>query len=487
MNRTLFRTLILLIFLIRFGTHVQEAFPATYNSPDTLNAKTAKSYHQKAYGLRLTDPQLSLSFARRAESIALKIGDSNELAEAYRISGIAFTYLNERDSAINKYLKSLSLFQKNEDELGEARVSNNIANIWVDIDYEKSLVYFKRVLKIALKRNVKDLTAGAYLNIGNAYYQNKQYKISLDNYEKSRKIFTVTKNTIGLTQSLQNIGLIYYRTGNLELAENYLLLAKARAQEYSLNNTIAMLNLTLSSIYMAKNNFPAASNCITEGLAFANLIGDEHRKKQFIYSLYELEKKQNNFKEALGYLKEVYIYDSLNYRRNLASNIGLVQQTFKQQQTQKENELTIQSQRNAKKLSLAIGIVAVLSFFVIFLLIKSNRRSKESNQQLQELNDEIITQKNKVDRINHQLEELIAERTKDLIIKNQKLSEYSSHLSHQIRGPVATLKGLMMLVEENMVQSNEIAPQIKKCVDDIDTKIMDINDALNDPTKKGLS
>ncbi|WP_182995396.1 tetratricopeptide repeat protein [Pelobium manganitolerans] len=371
--------------------------------------------------------------------------------------------------------------------MGEARVSNNIANIWVDIDYEKSLVYFKRVLKIALKRNVKDLTAGAYLNIGNAYYQNKQYKISLDNYEKSRKIFTVTKNTIGLTQSLQNIGLIYYRTGNLELAENYLLLAKARAQEYSLNNTIAMLNLTLSSIYMAKNNFPAASNCITEGLAFANLIGDEHRKKQFIYSLYELEKKQNNFKEALGYLKEVYIYDSLNYRRNLASNIGLVQQTFKQQQTQKENELTIQSQRNAKKLSLAIGIVAVLSFFVIFLLIKSNRRSKESNQQLQELNDEIITQKNKVDRINHQLEELIAERTKDLIIKNQKLSEYSSHLSHQIRGPVATLKGLMMLVEENMVQSNEIAPQIKKCVDDIDTKIMDINDALNDPTKKGLS
>jgi signal transduction histidine kinase len=103
------------------------------------------------------------------------------------------------------------------------------------------------------------------------------------------------------------------------------------------------------------------------------------------------------------------------------------------------------------------------------------------------LNEEVVKQKNNVDRINQQLEEIIVERTKDLIIKNQKLSEYSSHLSHQIRGPVATLKGLMMLVEDKLVESNEVAPQIKKCVDDIDEKIMNINEALHDSNKEGLT
>ncbi|MBC7653952.1 MAG: hypothetical protein H7098_05685, partial [Oligoflexus sp.] len=163
------------------------------------------------------------------------------------------------------------------------------------------------------------------------------------------------------------------------------------------------------------------------------------------------------------------------------------QQTLKQQQQQKENELIIQAQKNAQKLSIASFVVAVLAFFVIFLLIKTNNKSKQSNIKLKALNEEVSRQKNNVDKINHRLEELIAERTKDLIIKNQKLSEYSSHLSHQIRGPVATLKGLMLLIEEGMVDSNEITPQIVKCVNKIDEQIMDINEALNNPTRYHLN
>jgi signal transduction histidine kinase len=128
-----------------------------------------------------------------------------------------------------------------------------------------------------------------------------------------------------------------------------------------------------------------------------------------------------------------------------------------------------------------------MAFFVIFLLIKTNKKSKQSNIKLKALNEEVSRQKENVDKINHRLEELIAERTKDLILKNQKLSEYSSHLSHQIRAPVATLKGLMLLIEEGMVDSNEITPQIVKCVNKIDEQIMDINEALNDPTRYHLN
>lgn len=454
---------------------------------DTLNISTAQKFNTKSYNLRLIDPEQALRLGQRAEVIARKIDAKTEIAEANRVIGISFEYLNESDSSLSHYTIALKLFQQLGDAVGEAKVLNNIGNLWREIDHEKALDYYRRTLKVAEKFKQKDLVAGSLLNIGNTYMQNKQYEIALKYYKKSRSLFVKLNNPIGITQSTQNIGVIYNRLNNLTDAEHYLLEANKMARDNSLNHSIAAINMTLSSIYIKKKQFDKAEKYLEEGLGFVKLLNDERKMYEYIYTQHDLERKRNNFKKALEYLKQVYTYDSVNYKKNLASNILLVQQTFKQQQTQKENELTIQSQRNAKKLSLAIGIVAVLSFFVIFLLIKSNKRSKQSNQQLQELNDEIITQKNKVDRINHQLEELIAERTKDLIIKNQKLSEYSSHLSHQIRGPVATLKGLMMLVEENMVQSNEIAPQIKKCVDDIDTKIMDINDALNDPTKKGLS
>ena len=40
-----------------------------------------------------------------------------------------------------------------------------------------------------------------------------------------------------------------------------------------------------------------------------------------------------------------------------------------------------------------------------------------------------------------------------------------------------------MLIEGSLVESKDVVPQIKKCVDEIDAQIMDINQALHDPSR----
>ena len=102
------------------------------------------------------------------------------------------------------------------------------------------------------------------------------------------------------------------------------------------------------------------------------------------------------------------------------------------------------------------------------------------------LNQEVFKQKEDLDRINHTLEKTIDERTKDLKIKNNKLSEYSSHLSHQIRSPVATIKGLLILDAEQLIDQEEFIQQLQVCVDDIDQKILNINEMLNNNQKHSL-
>jgi light-regulated signal transduction histidine kinase (bacteriophytochrome) len=82
--------------------------------------------------------------------------------------------------------------------------------------------------------------------------------------------------------------------------------------------------------------------------------------------------------------------------------------------------------------------------------------------------------------VNHHLEEIIDERTKDLQIKNKKFSDYSSYLSHQIRGPIATLRGLMNLEKEGLVDEKECIDMMDKCVSDIDQKIIEMSEMLND-------
>src|SRR6201995_4879557 len=133
-----------------------------------------------------------------------------------------------------------------------------------------------------------------------------------------------------------------------------------------------------------------------------------------------------------------------------------------------------------------VTTVSGLLLLVVAMLIANVRRKKHTNARLTELNSEVSRQKDNLDRINHHLEEIIDERTKDLQVKNKKLSEYSSYLSHQIRGPIATLKGLMNLEKEGLVDQPECIRMMNKCVGEIDDKIIEMSDMLHDPVKTSL-
>jgi len=171
---------------------------------------------------------------------------------------------------------------------------------------------------------------------------------------------------------------------------------------------------------------------------------------------------------------------------NISDKISLLESQHIQLEKQKENELTIAKQKNTQLFLWASIAIAIMAFFVIFLLIKIVRKSAENNRELSRLNLEISKQKDDLDMINQNLEEIIEDRTRDIKIKNKKLSEYSSHLSHQIRSPVATLKGLMLLEKDDLIEKDELVEQIGKCVYDLDDKIMNINENLNNPNKSSL-
>src|SRR5690606_41921420 len=128
-----------------------------------------------------------------------------------------------------------------------------------------------------------------------------------------------------------------------------------------------------------------------------------------------------------------------------------------------------------------------LFLLMIGLLVRSIQRKAKTNKQLTVLNSEISQQKEELDWINQRLEQIIEERTKDLQHKNQKLSQYSWHLSHQIRGPIATMKGLMLLEKDKLIEWDEFIQEMDKCLEDIDYKILNINEMLHDPNVGGFS
>jgi len=476
----------LILIFISFFTYTQSIQKSSVNIKKNSDTTKVIQLNSQAFKSRLINPDITIAEAKKALALALKLNYTDGIAESYRVIGVGNSYKNSIDAAIENYLNALTYFKRNENLEGEAKVYNNIGNLYRDIDYNKSLENFEKSLKIATKLDIKDLIAGLNLNIGTAYQQRKNYSKALIYYQKSLSRFKSLNNKIGIIQSHQNLGVLYLNLMDFKSAESHLIEALKSSKEEKLNNSIAAINLTLSSVHIAQSRFEKAEKSIEEGLKYAELLHDSKLVRNYTLTSFELENKRKNYFRALNYLRKAYRQDSAKYVNNISDKISLLESQHIQLEKQKENELTIAKQKNTQLFLWASIAIAIMAFFVIFLLIKIVRKSAHNNKELSRLNFEISKQKDNLDMINQNLEEIIEDRTRDIKIKNKKLSEYSSHLSHQIRSPVATLKGLMLLEKDDLIEKDELVEQIGKCIYDLDDKIMNINENLNNPKKSSL-
>lgn len=442
--------------------------------------------NRQAYDIHLTDHEQTLVKGQQALELAIKLNYTNGIAEAYRILGIGEAYSRNSQMAIGNYLNALSYFKRANNLLGQAKVYNNIGNLYLELDYDESLIYLLKGLNMAQKLGNDKLMASAYLNIGNVYQRKKNFSKSLDYYTKSRDLFVKLKDPVYPIVILENIGVIYYKLKQYDKAEQLLLEANKEAKNKDLNTPLGKIDLTLSSLYLENQKYDQAAKFLEEGVGYAQATKDDDLEADFTYNSYQLEFHKKNYEQALSYLHTIYVRDSTLQANMLTSDLSLMKKQHDQQEKQRENELIIERQKNDRvKFWWAVSGSGLL-LVVIALLVGNVKRKAKTNARLTELNSEVSRQKDNLDRINHHLEEIIDERTRDLQIKNKKLSEYSSYLSHQIRGPIATLKGLMNLEKEGLVDQQECINMMNKCVSDIDEKIIDMTDILHDPKRTGF-
>jgi tetratricopeptide (TPR) repeat protein len=439
--------------------------------------------NKDAYKARFTEAAQTVALATKALNLATNLKYDAGMAEAWRTIGIGYSYQYEQVKAFDSYLNSLQIYKASNNQIGLAKVYNNIGNLYRDNDYEKSLHYFKMSLIIAQKIQDNTLIASLNLNMGNVYLRRQDFNEALAKFNESRQVFEKANDIPNLMNCLQNLGVTYFSLKQFDEAKKLLIQANEGAKKLDNSTAIASIDLTLADLFIAENNFSEAEKYIKEGTLNAQ---NNKIESDFAYTYYQLEYKRKNYKQALNYLTKIYKQDSIEYKGYVSARIGMSDIQHEQEAKLQHNQIIIERQKNQKYLLWGSSVAACLLMIVIVLLIANVKRKAETNKRLTELNGEVSKQKDNLDRINHHLEEIIDERTKDLQIKNKKLSEYSSYLSHQIRGPIATLKGLMNLEKEGLVDKKECINMMDKCVSEIDDKIINMSDMLHDPERESF-
>jgi len=121
-------------------------------------------------------------------------------------------------------------------------------------------------------------------------------------------------------------------------------------------------------------------------------------------------------------------------------------------------QLKIREQRIINTATIA-GVVIMIG--VSLLLYKNMRTKQKLNMQLREKQDEILAQteeltaqaeelrssNEEMEAINANLESIVNDRTRVILDQNQKLRDYAYFNAHQVRGPLASILGLVAILE----------------------------------------
>lgn len=496
----------LFVFMFFFG-FVFFTFSQEEKKVDSLKSKLISSTDLEKFEIlnalfkeyNQVDYQVALNYATEFDNLARKVGDSVKIVEGGRKIAYSLMDLGKNDEAIEELLKILAMAERNKDRYPEIKrqikfILNN-AGIAYDFlgNYDKALEYHFKSLLIREEEGDKKSIGTALNNLGLVFYHLKDHKKAIEYYQRAIE----TKQEIGDINDLDRIiinlglcynrigeykiaidrfnqgfsvcggncsenikregqfglGVAYFRNGDFDRAEEHLLMSLKISKTQ--NNVLYQINnlQQLSLVESAKGNEENALSYLNEALVLAEGSDFVEPLIQLYDQLAKIYSKEHNYERTAYYLgRYTKLKDSI-YSDELIKNLARVQTNY----AERENIKTISEQNDIIALKDQVlgkqRTITVLAMVIALLLLGFTYFAIQSDR----------TYSAKLKRHNEELEQRVLERTKELQKSNEKLLKAQHDLnnflyktSHDIRGPVATLKGLYNLITTKQNEPEEL-------------------------------
>ncbi len=399
---------------------------------------------------RLDNLKGAIKELRKVEPIALRNALDDDYKKILNALAVAYMYKADYDKALQYHFKSL-VIRENEGDKAEMSITlNNIGLIYVSLkNYESAIKYLNRCIE--LKHEVNDTydLDGAYLNRGLCNIQLKKFKEAREDFEKGLSICGDNCDQQSKILTEYGLGESQYGLGNMTEAEIHF----KRSLELSISNGSKRHQsenfIYLGAIAIEQERYDSALKHLNTAEHLAR-SGDYNQilvecYKQFS-KLYSQLKDYKN--ESIYQSKYINLTDSL-FREDLVKNIAKVETDY----AERENIATIASNeiviKQSRELSVAIAVIALLAGLLVLVLQFGNRNIKRVNAKLSEAKEVIQEKNQELANKNRELDSQVEKKTADLAKANSSLKQVNDELdnfiyktSHDIRGPLASLKGM---------------------------------------------
>ncbi len=433
--------------------HAEKALKLALQDGDSLNivkGLNAKGYLIKASG----DLREAITIYERALSIAKKnnYGDLvkfllNNLALAHEANA-------SYDKALGYNFESLKIREKEGIPQDIAVALNNIGLVYAGLmDFNNALLYYERAYEVKIANNVTHDLANNLINLAITYNELKRFDKAEAKLKEAFAICGSSECTPEvLVDANHTMGIALFEQNELETAEGNFKKALELASKMDLSEFIAWDWHWLAQIRYKQGRYVEAIDFLDQSQRVSN---ETQRRKTILenFMLYSrIYSAKGEFKEASAYQnKYIKLYGEI-FNADLIRNISRVQTDYEEAENikiiaEKDQILELNSEVIAqqRKLNLALFAVVLLTSALVIVIYRNYRKTRAVNAAL-------ATAKRIIEVQNRALDQEVQEKTKELVDTNETLVKVNDELdnfiyktSHDIRGPLASLKGMVNL------------------------------------------
>lgn len=456
-----------------------------------------EAFYGLAYEYSDVNDSLSLMNATTAYEVALKLSDSSRIIRGGRIKAGELRRLENIDEAIQTGQYVLGVARRLGDIAEIKLLLNGIAASYIlRAEYDKALKYYFESLVIRENEGNKSEISITLTNIGVTYYKLQDFSRAIEFYKKSLDIKKETNDNYALDKLLINMGLCYNSLGKYEEAKKYATEGLSMCGERCSDQVILEGEIALALSLLETESYEESVQHFTKSYDVAKRIGNYRFQSENLIGFARVSLANKEYESALKYLTEaegvslklgyrfllLTIYDQFSklyeatedYKKmswaqsryiklkndilseKVISNLSQLRTEYEERENIKtiaekdqvlalQNEIIIRQQRQYYFIVAIACLVVALAFLSYYF----SKRQQRANREISKAKNLIQEQNERLESYNKELEYKVTERTSDLVFSNTALQKVNDELdyfiyksSHDIRGPLVTLKGM---------------------------------------------